>query len=367
VTDTFDTLIVGAGLTGLAAAAQLGRLGYSVAVVERHPRVGMETSTHNSGVLHAGLYYPAGSLKATLCVEGLWLLYDFCREHNVPHERCGKLVVAQDESEFPLLEALCARARANGAEAVTIVDGSFVKSREPHVVGRAALWSPDTGRVDAPALVLALLHEAEAHGAAIARGSQPIAATASADAFQVSMDRESVVARTVINAAGLHADDVSACFGGEPYRIYPCRGEYAKVRRSRQHLVNGLVYPLPDPSGHGLGVHLTRTTDGDLLLGPTIRYQERKDDYEEDRLPLEMFAESGRLLLPMLSNEDVSYGGSGIRAKLHPPEESFADFMIRRDSRQPRLIHAAGIDSPGLTSCLAIAQRLATLVQETLD
>ncbi|HEX2476969.1 MAG TPA: FAD-dependent oxidoreductase, partial [Lacipirellulaceae bacterium] len=296
-----------------------------------------------------------------------WLLYDFCRARNVPHEQCGKLVVAQHDSELPSLESLYARARGNGAEAVSIVDESFVKSREPHVVGRAALWSPDTGRVDAPALVLALLREAEAHGAAIARGSEPTGATATAEVFRVTMDRETVSARTVINAAGLYADEISACFGGEPYRIYPCRGEYAKVRRSRQHLINGLVYPLPDPSGHGLGVHLTRTTDGDLLLGPTIRYQEGKDDYEDDRLPLEMFAESGRLLLPSLTNDDVSYGGSGIRAKLHPPEESFADFMIRRDNRQPRLIHAAGIDSPGLTSCLAIARRLATLVQETLD
>ena len=367
MTDTFDTLIVGAGLTGLAAAAQLSRLGYSVAVVERHPRVGMETSTHNSGVLHAGLYYPAGSLKAALCVEGLWLLYDFCRTHDVPHERCGKLVVARHDSELPLLESLCARARANGAQAVTIVDERFVKTREPHVAAPAALWSPDTGRVDASALVNALLHEAETHGAAVARGSQPIRATSSADGFTVTMERETVVARTVVNAAGLYADEVSACFGGEPYRIYPCRGEYAKVRRSRQHLVNGLVYPLPHPSGHGLGVHLTRTTDGDLLLGPTIRYQDRKDDYEDDRLPLEEFAESGRLLLPSLTDEDVSYGGSGIRAKLHPPEESFADFMIRRDSQQPRLIHAAGMDSPGLTSCLAIATRLAALVRETLD
>ena len=367
MTDSFDTLIVGAGLTGLAAAAQLGRLGYSVAVVERHPRVGMETSTHNSGVLHAGLYYPAGSLKARLCVEGLWLLYEFCATHKVPHERCGKLVVAQHDSEVPQLEALCARARANGAEAVTIVDANFVTSREPHVAACAALWSPSTGRVDASALVQALLHEAEAHGAAVARGSQPFEATPSADTYHVRMERETISARTVINAAGLYADEVSATFGGEPYRIYPCRGEYAKVRRSRQDLISGLVYPLPHPSGHGLGVHLTRTTDGDLVLGPTIRYQDRKDDYEDDRLPLEMFAESGRLLLPSLRDDDVLYGGSGIRAKLHPPEESFADFMIRRDSRQPRLIHAAGIDSPGLTSCLAIAQRLATIVQETLD
>jgi L-2-hydroxyglutarate oxidase LhgO len=362
-----DVVVIGGGVVGLACAAEIAAGGQSVCLVERHPRLGMETSTHNSGVLHAGLYYPAGSLKAALCVEGLWLLYDFCRTHAVPHERCGKLVVARDNSELPLLESLCARALTNGAEAVTIVDESFVKTREPHVVARAALWSPDTGRVDASALVNALLHEAETHGAAVARGSQPLDVTPLADSFQVRMDRETIVARTVVNAAGLYADEVSERFGGEPYRIYPCRGEYAKVRRSRQHLVNGLVYPLPDPSGHGLGVHLTRTTDGDLLLGPTIRYQDRKDDYEDSRLPLEMFAESGRLLLPSLTDEDVSYGGSGIRAKLHPPEESFADFMIRRDRQQPRLIHAAGIDSPGLTSCLAIAGRLAALVRETLD
>jgi L-2-hydroxyglutarate oxidase LhgO len=364
--DPVDSLIIGAGVTGLATAAELGRLGYSVAVVERHPRAGMETSTHNSGVLHAGLYYPANTLKATLCVEGLSLMYEFCRRHEVPHERCGKLVVAHDSSELPLLESLCARGRANGAEALEIVDQAFIRGREPAVAAQAALWSPSTGRVDASALVHALLREVERHGGALVRGAQPVAATSSSETFQVQLPRETVVAHTVVNAGGLYADDVSACFGGERYRIYPCRGEYAKVKRARQHLVGGLVYPLPDPSGHGLGVHLARTTDGDLLLGPTIRYQDRKDDYENDREPLARFAESVRRLVPALTEEDLMYGGSGIRAKLHPPTESFADFMIRRDRQQPRLIHAAGIDSPGLTSCLAIGRLVASIVRETL-
>ena len=358
-------VVVGAGVVGLASARALARRGTDVCVLETGPRAGMASSTHNSGVVHAGLYYPAGSLKARLCVDGRERLYAFCAEASVPCVRCGKLVVARRD-ELDALEAVRRQAVANGVR-VDEVDGAFVAAREPHVAADAALWSPDTGWVDAHAYVRALAADLDRHGGVLLAGTPLVGAgPLPAGRIRVATPREHIDADLVINAAGLFADDVSRLCGGSAFRIHPCRGEYAELAPRARRLLNGLVYPVPHPSGHGLGVHLTRTLDGEVWVGPTIRFQDDKSDYEGDRLPLETFLEATRALLPAVTLADLRPGGSGIRAKLHPPSGRFADFLIARDPANPALIQAAGIDSPGLTASLAIGEYVAKLVEDAV-
>jgi len=360
--ERIEVAVIGAGVTGLAAARAIARSGASVCVLERHVRPGLDTSTHNSGVIHAGLYYPTGSLKARLCVQGRRLMYDFCSAESVAHERCGKLVVANDAHEVAILEQLLALGRANGVEGLELVDRDFIAAREPFIHASAALYSPESGVVNAEELVKALLRTGEAAGVIFLQAAPLRSAERHPDGMLLRTEREDILAAQVVNAAGLYADSVSEMLGGESFHIYPCRGEYVELAPSKRSLVNALVYPVPHPSGHGLGVHLVRTTGGAVWLGPTIRYQARKEDYEDDRLPLEAFVEPAQRLLPSLSLEDIRPSGSGIRAKLHPPSESFADFLIRRDESNPRVIQASGMDSPGLTSCLAVGQLVGEIV-----
>ena len=363
---SIDVAVIGGGVTGLAAARAIAATGASVCVLERHPRPGMDTSTHNSGVIHAGLYYPAGSLKARLCVEGRELMYEFCARYGVPHVRSGKLIVAHDEHEVQELEILQRRGAGNGVAGLEIVDRAFIVAREPAVNTRFALWSPDSGIVNAEEFVKALLRAGTEAGVMFLPGTRLLGAERHPDGMMLTTERESIVARVVVNAAGLYADDVSSMLGGESFKIYPCRGEYAEFTPAKRSLVNALVYPLPHRSGHGLGVHLVRTTGGQVWLGPTIRYQEKKDDYENDREPLEAFAESARRLIDGVTVDDLRLSGSGIRAKLHPPSESFADFLIRRDRVNPAVVQASGIDSPGLTSSLAVGNLVRDLAAESL-
>lgn len=356
-----DVAVIGGGVTGLASALAIAGRGHSVCLLERHSRLGHETSTRNSGVIHAGIYYPPGSLKAALCVEGKERLYAFAEANQVPYARCGKFVVASRAAEIPSLEALAGRAAANGVE-VEIVDRAALTAHEPHVAGVAALWSPSSGHIEAEAYVRALTRLAEAAGAAILRASPLIGVDLAGDRLALRTPHESIRARVAVNAAGLYADEVSELLGGERFTIYPARGEYAELAPGSRHLVRGMVYPVPHTPGHSLGVHLTRTTWGSVLLGPTIRYQTEKDDYERDRLPLEAFLEETRALLPAVTLADLQPGSSGIRAKLCPPDQAFADFMIRRDTINPQIVQVSGIDSPGLTSSLAIGEMVARLV-----
>lgn len=361
-----DLLVIGGGVTGLACGLSAARPDRVVAVLDAHPRFGSETSTHNSGVIHAGIYYPAGTLKARLCVEGRERLYAYCERHAVPHARCGKLIVAASAGETPQLEALARRAAANGVTDIVPLSEAEARAREPHVRARAALLSPSSGIVSSEALVRAYARDCSARDVALLPGTRVLDASPARDGIEVVTERERIVARVVVNAAGVFADEVSTLLGGETYRIYPCRGEYAELTPKWRGRFTGPVYPLPFASGHGLGVHVTPTTWGSTLLGPTAEYQERKDDYEDRRMPIEAFLEPTRRLLPSVTIDDLQPGGTGIRAKLHPPEESFADFLIRRDTRQPALVHAAGIDSPGLTASLAIGAMVAGIVEEFL-
>lgn len=376
--DRANIVIIGGGVVGCAVARALSARWRDVFLLEQLPRLGMAASSRNSGVIHSGIYYAPGSLKARHCVRGNQLTYEFCAAHNVPHRRTGKLVVATLPEEEAELSALAERGRANGVEGLRLVDRARIREREPHIAGRAALEVPSTGIVSSEELVKAYARIATQQGASLltharvtrlesARECIRVAAQIGDSQDPASLTEEVIEARCVVNAAGLFADEIAALLGNTRYRIYPVRGEYCEMVRAKSNLVNALVYPLPHSEGLSLGVHLTKTLWGTVLVGPTARYVEDKNDYERDRLPIEEFARDAKTLLPEIEAQDLRLAYSGLRAKLVPPGgKGPADFVITRDPDVPRAIQLVGMESPGLTSACAIAEHVAELVTEIL-
>jgi len=376
--DRANIVIIGGGVVGCAVARAVSQRWSDVFLVEQMPRLGMGASTRNSGVIHSGIYYPPGSLKARLCVAGNRMLYEFCAAHNVPHRHCGKLVVAHDATQLPALERLAENGRANGVTGLRIVDRAAVRAREPHIAAFAALEVPSTGIVSAEDLIKTLARMATEQGASLLRRTRVVRLEPRADSVAVTLceggdgdgaerSAETIEARCVINCAGLFADDIAAMLGNREHRIYPVRGEYCELVRAKSHLINNLVYPLPHADGLSLGVHLTRTLWDTVLVGPTADYIKEKNDYERNRLPVEEFVRRAKPMLPEIEAADLQLAYSGIRAKLVAPgHEGIADFVIERDANVPRAVQLIGIESPGLTSSLAIADEVVSIASEIL-
>lgn len=364
----FGVAVVGAGVVGLAVAARLAPR-TALVLIERHRRHGTEASSRNSEVIHAGMYYPTGSLKARLCTAGRALLYEFCERHDVAHRRLGKLIVATRAEETAALEAVYARGRDNGVPLERLT-AAQARSLEPNVPAVEALLSPATGIVSAHGLMDALLQHARAAGAVAQMESEVVALERQGGDWRVTLRSpagvESFTAERVVNAAGLGSDTVAALAGVDVdaagYRLRYWKGSYFSVPPARWTLVSRLVYPVPDPVS--LGVHAVIGLDGRLRFGPDAEYlEDRRCDHAVDAARRPVFAAGARRLLPALAEDDLVPDMAGIRAKLQAPGEGVRDFVVAEESARglPGLANLIGIDSPGLTASLAIAEEVERL------
>ena len=356
-----DAVVIGAGVVGLATARALALAGREVLVLESADSFGTATSARNSEVIHAGIYYPQGSLKARLCVQGKEMLYAYCAERGIAHQRCGKLIVATSAGQVEELRAIQQRAAANGVTDLRLLTQAEAQALEPHLACEAALLSPSTGIVDSHGLMLSLLGDVENAGGMLVAHSQVMGlqalegVTKAAIKIIVSGDME-LQARTVVNAAGLYAPCLAGhTVGLDPRHVptaYYAKGSYFTLagRAPFKHL----IYPVPEPGG--LGVHLTLDLGGQAKFGPDVQWVDSPDDYLIDPARGEAFYAEVRRYWPALADGALQAGYAGIRPKISGPGQPAADFVIQgpRAHGVPGLVNLFGIESPGLTSCLAV-------------
>ncbi|HET8538186.1 MAG TPA: L-2-hydroxyglutarate oxidase [Solirubrobacteraceae bacterium] len=394
-----DLAIVGAGIVGLATARELQRRrpDARVVVLEREDRVGVHQTGSNSGVAHAGIYYTPGSLKAKLCVEGIRRMYDFCDEHGVAYERCGKVIVALDRSELDRLDELERRGRANGVPGLRRIGADELRELEPHAAGIEALHSPQTGIVDFGGVARALAGQVEAGGGVVATSCGVSGFERTNGRTRITHARGETRARQVIVCAGAWSDRLAVAAGADPDpRIVPFRGGYLRLRADRRHLVRSLIYPVPDPELPFLGVHLTKRVDGEILLGPTALVVGALDAYRLSRLrardlratlgwpgswkmmrrfwktgisELRMAASRRAFVaacaryVPELEVGDVTDGPAGIRAQAVGRDGSLVDDFVFSEAEGALFVRNA--PSPAATSSLAIADHIADRASQT--
>jgi len=391
--------IVGGGIVGLATAYRLLRRFPSVSLLllEKEPGPGRHQTGHNSGVLHCGLYYKPGSIKARLAVQGIRTMVDFCVEHNVPHDVCGKIVVASTEEKVPRLQALLERGTANGLEGLRLLGPEQIREIEPHAGGAAALHVPQEGIVSYPAVAEALVKEIESRGGEI-RFSAKVTGFRQSNTWMIETTQGGFEAGFLINCAGLQCDRISRKAGAtNPTKIVPFRGEYFSLRPEREYLVRNLIYPVPDPAFPFLGVHFTRLIGGGIHCGPNAQLALAREGYRKTDFSLRdaieniaypgfwrfflrypsmcwhelrqslskaVFCRALQTLVPEVQMSDLAHGEAGIRAQaLSPAGELLQDFEF---ARQPKALHVLNAPSPAATASLAIADEIVDRAQDAL-
>jgi L-2-hydroxyglutarate oxidase LhgO len=366
--------IIGAGVVGLAIAAELSKEHDSVFVIEKNKKLGQEISSRNSEVIHSGVYYPKGSLKARLCVEGRELIYRYCEEKDIAHKKCGKLIVTNDQSEYNLLLQILKNAKENGVQDAHLIDDKKeIEKLEPFISAEKAIYFPSTGIVDTYGLMKQLETDAVNNGVQFVYGAKVTNVKALKEGFKIQLlDSDGgefiFTTRILVNSAGLDASNIAAWVGlNKPeYELFYWKGEYFNVGRGKHRFINRLIYTVPEKNTVGVGIHATVELDGRFKLGPNAIYINKKIyDYSVNPDHKELFYNHMKRFLPFLELKDLSPDQAGIRPKLQKPGDSVRDFIIREESDNgfPGLINLIGIESPGLTACLSIGKYVKELIK----
>jgi L-2-hydroxyglutarate oxidase LhgO len=368
--------IIGAGVVGLAIAEKVSEKNKNVFLIEKHLSFGQETSSRNSEVIHAGIYYTRDSLKAKLCVEGKWLLYDYCKKYDIPFNNCGKLIVATTQEEIAVIEGIRQTALRNGVDDILVLEKDQIAELELNIFAMKALFSPSTGIIDSHSLMKQYETNAINNGCQIVYGSEVTGISQIKNGYKVELfdaDKNyySFSTGIVINSAGLTSDKVSELVGisDDSLKIIFCKGEYFRINPPKNRLISRLIYPVPHPNMEGIGIHVTIDMGGGVKLGPDVKYLESNVyDYRLTASKQEAFYQSAKKFLPFLEFDDLAPEMAGIRPKIQKPGEPLRDFYIMEESDRgyPGFINLIGIESPGLTSSIAIAKYVNGLINKTI-